>query len=189
MKAARPYRMQARAAATEATRVRILGSAIELFHRRWYDELTLTAIAEAAGVSAQTVLNHFGTKDGLFEAMSTEIGDRIARQRDVAAGDVDGAITALVGDYEVTGDAVIRLLALEGRLPAVAPRLAAGRAWHREWVRRTFQAPEEVLPLLVVATDVYTWKLLRRDQGLGMADTTAAMRRLVDSLIDRAGSR
>ena len=189
MKTARPYRMQARAATTEATRARIVESAVALFHERWYDELTLTAIAEAAGVSAQTVLNHFGSKEGLIAALSADVRARIEQQRDVAPGDVDGAVAALVGDYEMTGDAVIRLLALEGRVDAVAPHLAEGRAVHRDWVRRTFRAEPDLLPLLVVATDVYTWKLLRRDQGLSRAETVAAIRRLVYRLIDREESR
>jgi AcrR family transcriptional regulator len=188
MNTVRPYRMVARAAAMESTRARILDSAVELFHERWYDDLTLTVVAEAAGVSAQTVLNHFGTKEGLLAAVGAEMRERIERRRDVAPGDLDGAVAALVADYEVTGDAVIRLLALEGRVAGVAERLAAGRAWHRDWVARTFRASADMLPLLVVATDVYTWKLLRRDQGLGQADTLEAMRNLVRSLIDREGS-
>lgn len=51
----------------------------------------------------------------------------------------------------------------------------AGRAYHRDWAKRTF-APllrglqggtrERRLTAIVVATDVLVWKLLRRDLGL-----------------------
>jgi hypothetical protein len=34
-----------------------------------------------------------------------------------------------------------------------------------------------------VATDVYTWKLLRRDHGLGRAEAARAMRELLDRLM------
>ena len=187
MNTARPYRMEARAAAAETTRTRILDAAIELMLAGWYDEVTLASVAAAAGVSAQTVLNHFGGKEGLVAAVATEMSARIGVQREVEPGDVDGAVAALVGDYEVTGDGVIRLLALEGRVPAVDPLLAAGRGQHRDWVARTFGASGTLLALLVVATDVYSWKLLRRDQQLSREATVRAMRRMVRSLIDDEG--
>jgi hypothetical protein len=38
---------------------------------------------------------------------------------------------------------------------------------------------------LVVATDVFTWKLLRRDTGLGRRQTAVAMRELVEALYPR----
>jgi hypothetical protein len=47
-----------------------------------------------------------------------------------------------------------------------------------------FLAPDLVAEL-VVATDVYTWKRLRRDQGLSRAQTTAAMLRIVEALLER----
>jgi hypothetical protein len=54
----------------------------------------------------------------------------------------------------------------------------AGRRWHRGWVERTFEPllqgssgaeRERRLVALVVATDLLTWKLLRREMGLGRA--------------------
>jgi AcrR family transcriptional regulator len=175
--------MANRAANVAATRARIVEAMIDLLLARWYDEVTIAAVAEAAGVSGQTVLNHFGDKEGLAEAASVELSARIAEQRHAEPGDVEGAVRALVGDYEVTGDAVIRMLALEGRMPALERHMATGRRFHRDWVKRTFRAPDELLPLLVVATDVYTWKLLRRDQGLSREATTASIVRIVRSLM------
>jgi hypothetical protein len=86
-----------------------------------------------------------------------------------------GAVAALVDDYEVTGDPTIRTLAIEDRVSAVRPALKRGRAYHRAWVQRTFPAALDGLDRaerrrrvaqLVVATDVFTWRLLRRDQRL-----------------------
>jgi hypothetical protein len=80
----------------------------------------------------------------------------------------------LIRDYEVIGDSILRILAQEERHPALTPLLEFGRAGHREWVATTFRraleglspaARKRRIALLVVATDVYTWKLLRRDQG------------------------
>jgi AcrR family transcriptional regulator len=179
------YSMELRAAAAEATRERILVAAHELFLEHWYDDVTLAQIAKRAGVSAQTVINHFGGKEGLLAGVQERFGGEVVSRRYSATpGDVDSVVAALMSDYEITGDAVIRLLALEEKVPAVGPMLAAGRKGHREWVEAMFDAPDAV-PELIVATDVYTWKLLRRDQGLSRNKTAAAMRRLIQGILER----
>jgi hypothetical protein len=93
-------------------------------------------------------------------------------------------VEALVEDYELTGDGVVRFLALEDKVPSLGPVIAIGRKGHREWVETMFQAPE-LVPELVVATDVYTWKLLRRDQGLSREETFASILKIVEALLER----
>jgi AcrR family transcriptional regulator len=183
MNTTRSYRMDSRRAATEATRERILDAAVDAFLTRWYDEVTLQDVAGAAGVSSQTVINHFGGKEPLFMAVATRLGEQIVARRDTApAGDVDALIDALVDDYEITGDATIRALALEEKVEPIRPLMAEGRASHRHWVETRFGRPD-LLAELVVATDAYTWKLLRRDQGLSRDATRDAMRRTVLALL------
>jgi AcrR family transcriptional regulator len=185
VKTEKRYSMELRAAATEATRERIIQAAGEAFFDTWYDDVTLAAVAKAAGVSGQTVINHFGGKEGLFAAVQTRFHEEIVNRRYAPEpGDVAGVVDALVEDYEATGDAVIRLLALEEKVPAVQSVIALGRSGHREWVQTMFRAPE-LVPELVVATDVYSWKLLRRDQGLSPEETAAAIRRIIEALLDR----
>jgi len=185
--------MEARATATAETRARIVDAAIESFLAGWYDEVTLRDVAAQAGVALQTVVNHFGTKEQLVSASVEALHDRIQTQRDAAMpDDLDGALAILVQHYETTGDAAIRALALEDRVPALKPLLAGGRKSHREWVERIFAAPLAELPAgaerkralaaHIAALDVYVWKLLRRDLGLSRAATTAAMRDLVTGL-------
>jgi len=189
MKTTRPYRQRARAAATEATRARVLDAAKQAFLDAWYEDVTVQAVARDAGVSPQTVLNHFGGKEALFAAAMRALSAEIQARREAATpGDVRGAVEVLVDDYELTGDATIRMLASEPRFPALAPGLAEGRAWHRAWVRRTFLPAPALVPPLVVATDVYAWKLLRRDQGLARDATADAVFALVSSLLSRSTS-
>jgi hypothetical protein len=45
-----------------------------------------------------------------------------------------------------------------------------------------------VTDLLVVATDVYTWALLRRDRGLSRDHTEARMLRLVEAVLSGASA-
>jgi AcrR family transcriptional regulator len=182
----RPYRQTARAAAAAATRERILDVATEQFLQRFYDEVTLAGIAKDAGVSQQTLINHFGSKERLLQ----DVADRLDPERfrrELADDPVEG----VVADYEPAGDATIRLLALEERVPAVAPFLARGRAGHRAWVEQAFaaqlppegdEAREQAVNLHVVATDITTWKLLRRDMGLSRAQTVDAMKAMVAAL-------
>jgi AcrR family transcriptional regulator len=179
----RAYDMTARRASAEATRERILTTAVDAFLTRWYDEVTLGDIAADAGVSSQTVLNHFGGKDQLFGAVAERLSEQISERRlERLVPDVDTAIHALVDDYEVTGDAVIRALALEERVETLQPLLSIGRARHRDWVARVFDR-SDLLAELITATDVYTWKLLRRDQGLSADATRESIRRTVLALL------
>ena len=179
----RPYSMEARRAAAEATRERILEAATDAFMTRWFDEVTINAIASAAGVSGQTVLNHFGDKQSLFREVADRIEVDVLARRAAQPGDVEGAIAGLVDDYEVSGDGVIRALAMEERIDAIKPMLQRGRASHRHWVEEIFRRPD-IVAELIVATDVYTWKLLRRDQGLSREATQASMTRIVRALLE-----
>lgn len=177
--------MTARAEATAATRQRIVEAALEHFLARWYDEVTLAGIARAAGVSQQTLVNHFGTKEGLLDAAVAH--HEPERHREACDDPVEGVVL----DYESGGDATIRFVALEERVPALGPFLARGRAGHRAWVERAFadRLPagpaaerERALALHVAALDVSTWKLFRRDMGMSREATVSAMRALVDAL-------
>jgi len=185
MKTAKHYSMELRAAAADATRERILTAAVEAFLEDWYDAVTLTAIAKRAGVSSQTVLNHFGSKEALAAAAHERGGEQIESARYTPVpGDVPALVEATVEDYERTGDAIIRMLALEEKVATLRPLLARGRRSHRRWAESMFGAPE-LVPELMVATDVYTWKHLRRDQGLSRDQTAASMLRIVQALLER----
>ena len=100
-----------------------------------------------------------------------------------AVGDVDAAVRVIVDHYELRGRhraADARPGGRRRRGPqghrarrADAPRLGRGG------LRAAPPDDEALVDLLVVATDVYTWKLLRRDRGLSRADTEQRMTHLV----------
>ena len=64
MKTQRAYSMELRAAAAEATRERILEAAAGRVPRALVRRCDDRVRREAAGVSGQTVINHFGGKEG-----------------------------------------------------------------------------------------------------------------------------
>ena len=186
--------MSARAAAAEATRERIIEVAARAFLEHWHDDVTLRGIAGEAGVALQTVVNHFGSKEALFAVATQRVGDHIEQTRfSVRPGDLDGALRTLIDDYETRGNSYLRTLAVEDRIPVVRPMLERGRDGHEKWVETVFTAAldgltgddrDRRMAQLVVATDVYTWKLLRRDKGLSPEQTAIAMRELVLALHD-----
>jgi AcrR family transcriptional regulator len=169
--------MVARADAAASTRARLLESAWDHFSERPYEDVRLAEVATHAGVSAQTLHAHVGTKDALFVAAWVwRMAPEGARRDAAPIGDVPAAVRVLYDSYERGGDAALRLVAQEDRIPAVREMAQNGRAWHRGWVERTFTplldgmsgaARERRLVAMIVATDVLVWKLLRREMRLG----------------------
>jgi len=80
----RPYRMTARAQAAEATAQAIIAAARVLFAERPYDQVSLPVIAERAGVTVQTVLRRFGSKEELFAAAAHQRSGQIRADREAA---------------------------------------------------------------------------------------------------------
>ena len=168
----RTYRQSARAVAAEATGERILDAFADHLRREWFDVIRLEDVAHDAGVTVQTVIRRFGSKEGLLDAMHQRLGQEIRQRREVAPGDIAGAIAAIVEDYEKVGDLIMRTLAQEDRYAAVRAMTDVGRAMHRQWIGRAFEpwleqlAPDvrrRATDALVVAGDIYVWKLIRRD--------------------------
>ena len=183
--------MGSRADAAAATRDRIVREAADLFVEHAYEDVTLAAIAKAAGVSHQTVLNHFESKDGVVLGVAELMKTERMTVRSAKPGDVTGAVKALVGDYEQMGDANFRWAASE-RLQVLAVFLDEARKAHQEWLATIFgeqlptsrAARQRAVHALHAATDVYTWKLLRRDLGLSRSETEKTIADLVVGILE-----
>ncbi len=188
--------MTARADATLATAERIVEAAIEVFWERPSQNVSLEEIASRSGTTKQTILRRFGSKAGLLAAAAERDLERIGAERgNVVPGDTAGAIRLLVAHYERIGDAVLRLLAEATREPGLHEIADRGRDYHAAWCERAFSPAlgrlrgierERRLGQLIAVTDVYTWKLLRRDRRLSRRQTEIALRELAEAL---AGGR
>jgi AcrR family transcriptional regulator len=197
MKASRSYTMGARADGVVATKERITREALALFLEHSYDDVTLAAIAAAAGVSHQTVLNHFESKEGVVLAVADVLGrETISARHAALPGDIDGAIRALVGEYERFGDANVRWAVAADRLPTLAALLDDARTNHRQWLVTMFGAwlptdrrtRRRTINALHAATDVYAWRLLRRDLHLSRAETERTLVDLVVAITKGTGT-
>jgi AcrR family transcriptional regulator len=180
----RRYESTVRADAAQATRDRIVRAAVDLAYERGDLEMTLEQIAARADTTVRTVMRQFGSRDGVIEAGTTLASAEVAAERHDPGGDRERSIRLLIEHYEKRGTFVLRLLASD--LPSARQVTATGRLMHRAWVEEVFAADlpadavsrDETVDLLVVATDVYAWKLLRLDRGLDEATTTDRIRSL-----------
>jgi AcrR family transcriptional regulator len=190
--ATRPYRKTARVRSERATGEAILDAALKAFASEPFDRVTLSSVAEVSGVTVQTVLRRFGSKEQLFETLVERERPRILAARDLpGTADLHAALEALVRHYEVDGDLVLNLVAQEQLFAPIRRVVDGGRQVHREWVERhcgvLFGSCQEteremVLHAAIAATDLSTWKLLRRDLGLGEAEVVAIMTALLNGL-------
>jgi AcrR family transcriptional regulator len=186
----RGYSMVVRAEKAAATRQRILEAARDRFANGVAD-FTLEKVAAASGTAVQTVLRAFGSKEGLIvEAIGSFRAKEPATIERVQS--VSEAVTRLFDDYEEIGDRAILMLAEEHRIPGFAEAAKSGRERHRAWVKGAFAGQlakhpardrEELLVALLAATDVYLWKLFRRDFGLGRKASQGAVERLIRGVL------
>jgi AcrR family transcriptional regulator len=183
--------MAKRAASGAETHGRIIRATIDLHGERFHDQITLDDIAARAGVSVQTVLRRFGSKERLIEAAGESGAEEVDAQRAQARpGDIHGAVENLFDHYEAWGPTVLRLLAQEDRVPQLAKITARGRGMHRESVRTVFASHLEsavdrtlLEAQLTAVTDVYVWKVLRHDLGLDRARAEAALIGLIEAIV------
>jgi AcrR family transcriptional regulator len=184
----RAYRLGARAEAAEAAAARMVAAFRARLVDSWFDEIRLEDIAREADVSVQTVIRRFGGKEGLLEAVYEQMGGEILNRRSVPSGDTAKAVRALIEDYEASGDVILRALAQEDRHPAIRRATDIGRAGHRGWLAEVFADALDGLPepqarqrldALVVATDVYVWKLVRRDMRRSRGELRTLMEHLI----------
>jgi AcrR family transcriptional regulator len=187
--------MEVRGARAKETRARIAAVAQVQFADPSAD-ITLEGVAAAAGVSVRTVLRVFGTKEGVVLAAIDTVRDDASRPAAEPPESVEVAVRQVFDDYERIGDRVVRMLAEEHRIAGFGAAASEGRQRHREWLVAAFSRELESVrgrerarrvDALVVATDVYVWKVLRRDLGRSRAESERIVVRLVRGALGDEG--
>jgi AcrR family transcriptional regulator len=186
----RTYDMGTRQQAKDSTRDAIVRATIDAFMAERSFAITLPTIAERAKVTVKTVLRHFGSREAVIEAAWAQAYDEVMAERTPPPGDLEGALKVLIAHYERRGSIGLVMLADENDPRAVRMN-SAGRLAHREWVEEVFadRLPEQaaartrLVDVLVVATDLYAWKLLRIDRGLSVDDVHDRMLLMTEALL------
>lgn len=198
----RAYKQVARAKAQEQTRETLLQAATEEVERDSWSQASLESVAGRAGVSKQTALRHFGSKQGLLDAVIRRTASLVVKERNEApVGDIRGAVANLVRHYERYGDIVVRMLPYRDAVmrvmghesrSSIVRAVDYGHEVHEEWVARTFEpqladldprSRERRLAQLVAICDVYVWKILRRDIGLKRSQVEEAVVEMIERLL------
>jgi len=190
----RPYVMTGRAAKMEETRGRILDSAADLYLERGIDDFTLDEVARRAGTTVQTILRIHKSRDRLLFAALDKLSRAGVPLKPTPPGDVAAAVSAIVDLYEAMGEMVLQWLGDERRRPELKQTLDEGRADHCNWVEIAF-APQlnacagpartRLFNMLIVATDVYAWSKLRKDNRLARPEAETIMRGIVEAVVER----
>lgn len=190
-----------RTARREATAAALMAEARERFARQGYADVGLAQIVAAAGVTKGALYHHFGSKAGLFRAvvgqLQEEVADRVAAAADRHADPWDQLVAGCEAFLAAGADPEVRRIMLIDA-PAVL-------GWH-EWraideassgrllvdVLNTLiaggtiarQPVEPLARLLSGAMNEAAMWLAEEGASAGLADTTAALRRLLSSLRD-----
>jgi AcrR family transcriptional regulator len=152
---------------------------------QWLDDITLDDVAAAARTTRQTVIRMFASKEGLLKA-AVEIwpAEVEAQVRPPVCTTVEDLAAAMMGMLEELGDMYFRVTCLAPRHPDLQHFVALGRARHRDWFTATLKPllegrpaaeTEQIINECLIATDTYTWSLLRHSFGKSANETQATM--------------
>jgi AcrR family transcriptional regulator len=195
MDVSRGYRQHRRAQQTLANTEAIVGATVSLIKRtRRVSDITLGDIARESGLTVRSVLRRFGSRDNAFEAAFRRLKAELGALRVATPpGDVDAAIRSLLDQYEQIGTLNIRALREEEDMPLLHRTLDEARGFHRDWLSHVFgphlarfttAERERRLTALYAATDIYLWKLLRRDLKHDRRSTLETITRLVRGVLN-----
>ena len=100
----------------EATRAQLIAIATRLFASRGYEDTSIEAVLQEAGVSRGSLYHHFAGKEALFEAALDDVETRVGRQTIAAAVGADGPADALRAAFlawiKLAGDPVVQRILL-----------------------------------------------------------------------------
>lgn len=191
--ATRPYRQAVRAERADRTRDALLDAAEDAFFSDQWEQVSLTEMAAAAGVTKQTLLRHFGSKEGLLEQAWTRGFERVRDQRwSAPTDDLPGAVDNLLDHYEEVGEGAMKIAAGGARGAAMAETGRVARKLHYDWVdhafgawlrRRRGKVRARDRAALIALCDVQTWWLLSHDLGLPRPEVRATLIRAIGSLL------
>jgi TetR/AcrR family transcriptional regulator, regulator of cefoperazone and chloramphenicol sensitivity len=129
----------------------IRDEALRLFAEDGPEAVTVRQIAAAAGVSPGLILHHFGSKQGLVEA----VDQHVLALFDVMLGEMTGEHAGDLFDPGASGslaEAIVRHLPPQSPVPAYLRRLLLdGGEGGRELFRRLFQLSAQTLDALAAA--------------------------------------
>jgi hypothetical protein len=177
----------------EETKLLIIKAWGKLWTQYSINDITLDMIAEEANVTKRTILRKFGSKEGLMaESLSYDPAEISAKRGHAKPGDIDDILKTLLSNYENIGDAAIRTINLESELEVARQIGDKGRTLHRNWCKKVFapflpdpKSPnfEIQLTSFISVTEIYLWKLMRKDLKLSKKKTISVFKNMLEGII------
>jgi AcrR family transcriptional regulator len=188
----RPYNQVARAKGQQRTRDALIDAAVSKFFAGAWERASLEAIAASAGVTKQTLLRHFGSKEGLLEQALLRGYHEVRDQRwATPRGEISAAVENLLEHYETWGERALRIGSVDGGGEVMTEIGRIARQLHYDWVEHAFgpwldrfrgQDRVRRRAALIAVCDVHTWRLLSHDLGLSRAEVRATLIQAIESL-------
>jgi AcrR family transcriptional regulator len=173
-------------------------AANEFYNDRW-QRTSLEALAARAGVTKQTLLRHFGSKDGLLlQALMRGASQVIGQRWSSPKGDVAGAVENLLDHYNAWGERSLRIGAWQSGPPMLAKLSQVARQVHYDWVEHAFgpclegledAARDQRRAALIALCDVHTWWLLSHELGLERAQVRATLIDAIEGVVAAAAGK
>lgn len=191
----RPYRQVAREQSQQRTREALLEAAADEFFADRWQKTSLEALAARAGVTKQTLLRHFGSKEELLlQALVHGASEVLEERWSAPSGDIDGVIENLLTHYEAWGERARQIGAWQqSGTSELADISRAGRQLHYDWVEFAFapqlegrrgKARRRLRAELILICDLQTWWILDHDLALGRAEVKAILIGMIERLLD-----
>jgi AcrR family transcriptional regulator len=184
MASSRTYTKVARAEAEEHTRTALIAAADDAFLSAPWERASLDSIAKRAGVTKQTLLRHFGSKDGLLEQTLRLAIAQVEEQRlSAPTDDIPGAVDNLLDHYEERGGRAMRSTNLDVGGP-LAELAQIARQFHYDWIDHAFgrwltpassTERARLRAALIAICDVQSWWILTHDLGLSRVEVRATL--------------
>jgi AcrR family transcriptional regulator len=186
-----------RVQSTEQTRAALLDAAEAELHGERWGKVSLETLARRAGVTKQTLLRHFGSRDGLLmQALGRGVGELLEQRLGSPSGDVAGAVQSLLDHYETWGERSLRIDAWQNGPPPLAQISRLAREAHCGWVEYAFgpwlaplrePARTRQRAALIALCDVHAWWLLANDLALPRAEVEATLTGAIERLVGERG--
>ena len=114
---------------SKETRAKVLEAATQLILANGHESVSLKEISELSGVSNGSIFHHFGSKEGIIQAL-------FVRERQKYLGSVADAILAFKGDpCDAIGEGAKAAMRYHAQFPQEYDRLVAEFS-ESEWLRR-----------------------------------------------------
>jgi AcrR family transcriptional regulator len=164
---------------SQATRAKIVATVRDLLAEGTFHETPVEEVAARAGVSRATLYQHFGTREGLVDALCESFDENPALVKIRRVDDLDSFVHLCVAFWSSEEQVLAQLYGAAAVDPAAAALVERQRSDRYGELRRILRSSgidgRRVFAELAALTSFETFRELRRGAGLRLSDVTATL--------------